>query len=1383
MSGDKDDRDEREVVLDLADFVDDTYEAVVPTPLKNRHVSLKILLKKNFDPESAAVKATETPTNGRYQSGSTEDQSEVDPKKHAGYDVGDDDASIDASESNLSVGGEADHVESAETSHSETESDDNLHDVDQAYDDQLLFEDIDDVPDTIEILQDRPDAGATDLDVIFNNLLSQLRENPSIVSKRIRLQPGQSLVTAPHDIRRIVKYVRRLIDASLSFTAPTEDPASRLFSRLSSPHPDFRYARILPVIYDRKVVFDNEVTPEQLKNQNTVEYHNEADHLKVLIHLYPEKISDTRKIRHTIPSYSIQPYRTPPTSVSLGQKIVTPVTPTIEPIDTFFQTQHDLGCETNAFTEPIQLDSFSEAYRIESNTSIAQLSPNSSHQQPEESLPLTLINVRYRQKSLVPSPPNDDDTRLIVGWVRIRTPITARLDQIVYPAHLDTNIPPDNLEIVIAPDKVDATLSDWIGDPTELLRQNRPSIDFCLDYIQLAEVLDSIDMTLSDLTPSHVSFLRNVVTVNVLELIKRHEIDDKRSSKKSDTNSESRHVYEKNDHANAMMNVYDKYLVNIKQGLSYIHTEIGDGKSLAHEIDQIKAKIDSYESTPNLPSIVSLTMQDLLSLAKTIKSRKDKHEGLSPIADRLQDELYLSHLKQICAARRILTSSKRFLRLWITKIMHHANEAKLPGIQIGPSLLDLFRPESGLPHGMDRDDLDDVIDEIEFDFTIFTGGQVKSLDTDLSFRFKPPTHLQSETQSAIWNAFLIMMTSEKLNFSPDEATLTLMTEDCSRMFDTLENQTDYRRRYSIDDARERFNQDIGDPRNITTNYKISVILARLLIELETHRPVYPFKKAFPLSGFKTIGNNLDIKYVIFNQENKFRYLVDVAARSATLGRIGKLVQNSQENNLKIVEDLVLSFYDRFQLFPLIQSAYSAAELLDENRRLLMSDETKIKQEPFPLTGFETLMMGADTIRNPRTALLIKQYHQYNIDLKSINLSSTPIKKRYRQFSIDKKLLWKKSKYLAYKILETTQLDLEVTKDYLTYTSSNYDPNLYGEKHSQSAIRIVTILNTFTSGDNEKFRESSKKVEQFVRLNFSKKISLLVLPQKVRHPTYRPKHTHIDFPASLIEIARYVDPHFANKSEIRQSPTEFTVFSSVPFLRQHQFSREQEGEIFQITRMYPIKVEQFETRLSIDTPDIRRYIIERGLTYYKFNIAMLKNMYFMLKRHVTILTHGLLLKLNSYAVLSEYSSSPPATSEVNQQVSTAERESRPFSSRFLISRSNRQFRGSIKTRSIDDKVYTGSIDHITVDVGLTQQGFYKNTFMDISYLVKYGDLGKFLADFTFNFDRDYSTTPLQAHSSHSQFAEHLCNCLVQEFINLIRHTDGQKLSVVCSSWTL
>ena len=203
--------------------------------------------------------------------------------------------------------------------------------------------------------------------------------------------------------------------------------------------------------------------------------------------------------------------------------------------------------------------------------------------------------------------------------------------------------------------------------------------------------------------------------------------------------------------------------------------------------------------------------------------------------------------------------------------------------------------------------------------------------------------------------------------------------------------------------------------------KAGIIVARLLIDLETNIPYYSFKTTFIPKRSKNVQDRV-IDVIHYKPGNEINFLVGVGSVSAELGKRGKLMENTQAESLKEIKSIAEEYYEIYKSEPSIRKLYELRKIEDE--RLQKVGLVNITTPRYLNHGFDVV---DDELKET-----IEQINK--TELMDMNN-----RKMYKDYLKLGKSLQERSRYLTKKIMQIMhQKANSVTK------RDGYNPKYFGE---------------------------------------------------------------------------------------------------------------------------------------------------------------------------------------------------------------------------------------------------------------------------------------------------------------------------------------------------
>ena len=288
---------------------------------------------------------------------------------------------------------------------------------------------------------------------------------------------------------------------------------------------------------------------------------------------------------------------------------------------------------------------------------------------------------------------------------------------------------------------------------------------------------------------------------------------------------------------------------------------------------------------------------------------------------------------------------------------------------------------------------------------------------------------------------------------------------------------------------------VGGELDVKTQKRVSVVLARLMLQLELQRPLHSFRKIFPIGGQKSIGKDSQSSFESYTPDNKVKYIVTVAAQTADLGKEGRLMTDYQASDLKNIYAYTTSYYDKFLRKPSLIAMKAVADKADQIQTTLLTEKTKT-QIPH---GY-TLVQSEESMKP-----LLDRLEAYNVALQSLIHRLEIQGGDFAELIAVQRALRKKIYFLVVSSLASIQRQIDGTdeSEWNEVSTSAYNPDKYGdEKSTACQPGEVCILTTFIdlakirSRVREELRESETVLKRLkTRLYFVR------FPRRNTSPTY------------------------------------------------------------------------------------------------------------------------------------------------------------------------------------------------------------------------------------------------------------------------------------------
>ena len=330
----------------------------------------------------------------------------------------------------------------------------------------------------------------------------------------------------------------------------------------------------------------------------------------------------------------------------------------------------------------------------------------------------------------------------------------------------------------------------------------------------------------------------------------------------------------------------------------------------------------------------------------------------------------------------------------------------------------------------------------------------------------------------------------KLNINMNKNNVENLVLSISKMFDLLPDLLIEKQKYiklfrqnnkPIDlDIIRKVIEDKIDKR------KAGIIVARLLIDLETNIPYYSFKTTFIPKRSKNVQDRV-IDVIHYKPGNEINFLVDVGSVTAELGKRGKLMENTQAESLKEIKSIAEEYYEIYKSEPVIRKLYELRKIEDERIQ---------KVGLVNITTPRYLNHGFDVVEDE----LKETIEQIN----KTELMDMNNRKMYKDYLKLSKSLQERSRYLTKKIMQIIhQKSNSVTK------REGYNPKYFGEDEINlvPCVKKGTCISfddlDITAGeyDSNDYYRYNKYIEESNLLNIKDKLktkySVFIFPKNQR----------------------------------------------------------------------------------------------------------------------------------------------------------------------------------------------------------------------------------------------------------------------------------------------
>ena len=843
---------------------------------------------------------------------------------------------------------------------------------------------------------------------LFASTLQSFLERPELVNESIKKQTGQDTVVDPGDVKRLAKRAKDVIGCVdlFKYTVDSTDCKQSIFTRYfdklaADPYSDW----IVPVIYDEKVVYSDETDLQAAEHQRRATIINR--NVQELSDL-AKQTANARQRYSTAQVHSIgrSSYRRGISDATGGSATQ---------LSLSFPIRESLGKGCISWPRHMSriLEDRLDVVRISSDTELKDVYDKNQR-----------VQFAIRSASgPVQEPLLDEDGELSSqGDVQVGETIDL-VGFVVFPAGQQGLISHEELKklpvlrgvaptvpppyIILTPDPV-ATLNTVTEDAVKEKLLDRKDI-FNLRHVEdllipFKERFETSCLAISGIIKAQIAH-------NVAQYILSPHNDSKRASS-TITSASPLEVYLPADKdrvrqsALAVEKIARTQVLdgNLQISLPVLLLRVRRLPDFGATFWYLYAESTNAETANDIKTALNATVKERAILKNKLKSEKKTKAASEDWA--LESKLFklLKNPEEYFVAIGPEHTQLRDDKLatyagFLTELLYERAERKTFGTRLKRDLLHRVqstardkKPWRNLVvklkvRAVDRSEDLKEWDEVAFD----AGGNINVETTPAQKEEAAGLGNIKTTQrslQAIERAFRIM--EIKLNFQMQKEDMMKAVLDVSQMYDELESRMAYVRRKlhgastqekgQLDRARvqqefQRYEDEIGqDVADTSTQHRISIILARLLIDLETHRPKHPFKQSFALSGRITVGRAEDRKVLTYSEDTKFKYLVFVASKSADLTKEGQLMRQTQTRYLEEDIRYTALYYDRFKLHLSVKAMMKAAEDFDTRQALVLQEE-RAAESADTIQIFST--NKSDLVRQ------LKKYEQYDLSYSAL----------------------------------------------------------------------------------------------------------------------------------------------------------------------------------------------------------------------------------------------------------------------------------------------------------------------------------------------------------------------------------------------------------------
>ena len=905
------------------------------------------------------------------------------------------------------------------------------------------------------------------------------------------------MVVSPDDIKRLTKIVQRVLDLT-TIEEPVSKPVVDKFA--NDQYPNLQSRWVVPIVYDRKTLFKN-AEPVELENQHTIRYAKWKDFFAAEISTFSHPARQSRNRRKPFNTRLLHDFtRLAFENVSspdlVSKELRRPVKNFIrEPDGSLVPGQfpaiphpHENLCATSErpASEYVILDRL-PVFRLATNIPFSKL------HEVGDNAAAAALEIAPRSASgpaLTPLFDEASDTfgafgeafpgevLSLIGWVILPRPTNRPLSTSQVPEACDLStaavfhgvspalvaaVDADKPAVVYSQD-VQNVLDAVIPDDMGVLARHADELDAAYNADHIDNILTHYAKTFKDLSHDAVSVVRGVMTRNIVEYIEAmsnleasppHTLSTPQRAADGGRLPEFlsadllRSVYEVSPDATAPVQEVFRWLLRRPDGGAAAVTKYSESVGAA------EAPIPASKLLPRAGADVDVDLSHasvIVELAETLSKSPaeflSRTRGLYTARRNQSGHALLKHAAEVdgdanFSDRRVALALHSALGYVLqTRARHNVLKRPLDAVQG----LEAFRVSEKEKGGDDPNALYEI-----FDSTGYTA--VAAALVNVSPLPNPSKLFRTQPLVLIGNQLVVMMATEKLNFVMSADDLINCVYDISEMCDELPpvktfvidklSQPDPEGGSIPDriaEARRAHRIEFGGEMQVKANARVATLLARLLIQLETHRPKYAFKTLFALSGRKTIGSNDDTDYIMYTDDNKIDFIVRVASKPSGLGDRGILLEGTQADNVAHVIALTADKYDRFRTLRRVRQLYDDAAASDA--RLTAVQEDKIGRAQ---TGFKMLTEADGTASGPTTKKMLHRLEAYNLSTAALRSRVGHIHDSFDELLSVRAVLSRSLRFYIAKDLVQKQRAVEEDAN----NDAGYNPGLWGDAKTEN----------------------------------------------------------------------------------------------------------------------------------------------------------------------------------------------------------------------------------------------------------------------------------------------------------------------------------------------
>lgn len=1123
-----------------------------------------------------------------------------------------------------------------------------------------------------EILATKDEVLSNDIESssrLFHVLLSQFRRNPVLAGiESIQLQLGQDQVVEPVAVRRLITQVQHVLDVHEKYTPEDNIIQSDFFD---TRHNRLSFSFFRPLVFDAKTIYAANVSANT-DNDHTIQYRAKADILNDLLENFKhpplhrgKKSYDTAMIYETLERAYV-----PKKNTNFEKfEAQTPIrdfvktaegsrNPGLTPI---FSTEHIAQtCLTAARPESyLDLNTSFTVYRIAENVEVEDLTKSNvsfAVEKRQVSYPILQPQLNEDEDSLVLNPIMRGERICIVGFVvDWNKTLDAKTVKFIgtNPGEIERMLESREQFVVLCPTALSEILTILAPSSSKVFKRKSVEFGGCYNLEYANKLLSSYALNISNIEHSTVSEIREQITRNTIELID-YMADLRIKNQKALNSTKHKQVKSldiflsspnlvktiKGNLYNCAENLDDvefmgllksiggaEQLYCLEHGMQYAQ----DLDDVRAEIRELEARLETIAKQTVLPASFADVVDFIENLGRPVVSSYAHVDSIEKriaflyqivediidldaegFQDRLhgvENQMQLVQRQQAKVRRALASSSltSRAIQDFRLSLNEESNELAHSDSEVNISFKYLAEfSTSKLPTYFLSPELRK---KLEAD---------SSIDLQIHFTAKPLWLLARQLNT--------MLHPNKLNCLMSLEEIKEMVYDISEMSD--ESFSVFERRHFIQqtmttggketqgEAVNEWKRLVGGELDVGSQKRVAVILARLMLQLELSRPAHSFRKVFPIGGQKSIGRDSRLSFESYSLDNKFKYIVTVAAQTADLGREGRLMNEYQSSDLKNIQAYTTYYYDKFLNKPNLLALKAAARKTDDIQQTLLTEKNKsYKPEGYDLVQSEEL-----------TTLLLDRLEVYNVKLQTLLKRLDADFRNFFEIRAIQQAIRKKIKFLVVSLLASVQRKINeldsVELDSLTIMG--YNPEKYGDEKSDACqpgeVCILATFMDFNSllGEHKSTRSMRESENVLMRIKFRMYF--------VRFPRRNIKATY-NFANLLSTKKKPISFLRSALSKIKDENQNRNIYSSPENIEGENSVME---ELVELLAGKTGKDEHWRIAFSAKLSNLGRVKPNTSLS----GLSLLQQFYRSLKKNICLLSNYLYVTVNSYEIIKE-----------------------------------------------------------------------------------------------------------------------------------------------------